>query len=221
MEKKMKRLLILALIVSMCALGCATPQNKKEKGTRIGVATGAIAGALLGQAIGGDTAGTLIGAGIGAFAGGAIGRKVGSNMDEQEAAMREQLAAVEAANIQRNADMLAVTFKADALFDVDSTALKPRAFDEIQRVSTVLNQYPQTSIIVSGHTDSTGSEDYNLMLSEGRAMSVKNALAGQGVSLSRITTVGFGEATPIANNNTEAGRQLNRRVVVTIKSHQG
>ena len=217
----MKRLLILTLILSMCALGCATPQNKKEKGTRIGVIGGAIAGALLGQAIGGDTAGTLIGAGVGAAAGGAIGRTVGSSMDKQEEAMRQQLAAVEAANIQRNADMLAVTFKADALFDVDSAALKAGSIDEIQRVSTVLNQYPQTSIIVSGHTDSTGSEDHNLTLSERRANSVKNALAGQGVSLSRITTIGYGQATPIADNKTEAGRQLNRRVVVTIKPQQG
>jgi outer membrane protein OmpA-like peptidoglycan-associated protein len=217
----MKRLLILTLILSMCALGCATPQNKKEKGTRIGVVGGAIAGALLGQAIGGDTAGTLIGAGVGAVAGGAIGRTVGSNMDQQEEAMRQQLAAVEAANIQRNADMLAVTFKADALFDVASAALKAGSFDEIQRVSTVLNQYPQTKIIVSGHTDSTGSEDYNLTLSERRANSVKNALAGQGVSLSRITTIGYGQATPIADNKTEAGRQLNRRVIITIKPQQG
>ena len=221
MESKMKRLLIFTLILSMCALGCATPQNKKEKGTRIGVIGGAIAGALLGQAIGGDTAGTLIGAGVGAVAGGAIGRTVGSNMDQQEEAMRQQLAAVEAANIQRNADMLAVTFKADALFDVASAALKAGSFDEIQRVSTVLNQYPQTKIIVSGHTDSTGSEDYNLTLSERRANSVKNALAGQGVSLSRITTIGYGQATPIADNTTEAGRQLNRRVIITIKPQQG
>jgi outer membrane protein OmpA-like peptidoglycan-associated protein len=150
-----------------------------------------------------------------------IGRKVGSNMDQQEAAMRKQLAEVKAANIQRNADMLAVTFKADALFDVDSAALKAGAFDEIQRVATVLNQYPQTKIIVAGHTDSTGTESHNLKLSERRANSVKNALAGQGVSLSRITTVGFGQATPIADNTTEAGRQLNRRVIITIKPQQG
>jgi outer membrane protein OmpA-like peptidoglycan-associated protein len=217
----MKRFLILVLIIALCAVGCATPQNKKEKGTRIGVVAGAAAGALLGQAIGGDTASTLIGAGIGAAAGGVVGRKIGSSMDEQEAAMRKQLAAVEAANIQRNADMLAVTFKADALFDVNSAALKPGAFDEVQRVATVLNQYPQTSIMVAGHTDSTGSESHNLQLSERRAMTVKNALVGQGVSPTRITTIGFGESTPIADNSTESGRQLNRRVVVTIKPQQG
>jgi outer membrane protein OmpA-like peptidoglycan-associated protein len=107
------------------------------------------------------------------------------------------------------------------LFDVDSAALKAGAFDEIQRVATVLNQYPQTKIIVAGHTDSTGTESHNLKLSERRANSVKNALAGQGVSLSRITTVGFGQATPIADNTTEAGRQLNRRVIITIKPQQG
>ena len=94
--------------------------------------------------------------------------------------MRKQLAAVEAANIQRNADMLAVTFKADALFDVDSAALKPGALDEIQRVATVLNQYPQTKIIVAGHTDSTGSELHNLTLSERRAMTVEKHIGRTG-----------------------------------------
>jgi outer membrane protein OmpA-like peptidoglycan-associated protein len=107
------------------------------------------------------------------------------------------------------------------LFDVSSASLMPGSFDEIQRVATVLNQYPQTSILVAGHTDSTGSEDYNLTLSERRANSVKNALAGQGVSLSRITTIGYGQATPIADNKTESGRQLNRRVIITIKPQQG
>ncbi len=200
--------------------GCAAPQTHQEAGTRRGAAAGAVVGALLGQAIGGDTGATVLGGALGALAGGAIGRSVGRNMDEQEAAMRRELAAVEAANIQRNADMLAVTFKSDFMFDVGSSALKPGAYSEINRVTSVLNQFTETSIQVAGHTDSTGSETSNQTLSERRAQSVKNAMTGQGVHPNRISTIGFGETAPIADNGTEAGRQLNRRVVITIKPQQ-
>jgi outer membrane protein OmpA-like peptidoglycan-associated protein len=131
--------------------------------------------------------------------------------------MRRELAAVEAANIQRNADVLAVTFRSDYLFAVGSANLNAGAFDEISRVSRVLNQYPDTSIQVAGHTDSTGSEQTNQTLSENRADNVKNALVGQGVHPNRISTLGFGESAPIADNSTDAGQQLNRRVVITIK----
>ena len=209
--------LFLPLLVVMLLTACAAPQTKQEKGTAYGAAGGAAAGAVLGQAIGRDTKGTLIGAGLGALAGGVIGNRVGKSMDEQEAAMRRELAAVEAANIQRNADVLAVTFRSDYLFAVGSANLNAGAFNEISRVSRVLNQYPDTSIQVAGHTDSTGSEEFNQTLSEQRASNVKNALVGQGVDPNRISTIGFGESAPVADNSTESGRQLNRRVVITIQ----
>lgn len=213
----MKKILVLLIVTVLLVAGCAPPQNKQEQGTRVGVAGGAAIGALLGQAIGGDTGATLAGAAIGAIAGGVVGSSVGKKMDEQEAAMRAQLAAVEAANIQRNADVLAVTFKSDYLFSVGSSAMNAGAMNEIARVSTVLNQYPDTTIQVAGHTDSTGSEQGNQELSERRAENVKNALVGQNVHPNRISTIGFGETAPIADNSTESGRQLNRRVVITIK----
>lgn len=212
----MKKLFLLCLVVLFLA-SCAAPQTKQEKGTAYGAAGGAAAGALLGQAIGGNTKGTLIGAGLGALAGGVIGNRVGKSMDEQEAAMRRELAAVEAANIQRNADVLAVTFRSDYLFAVGSANLNAGSFNEISRVSRVLNQYPDTSIQVAGHTDSTGSEQLNQTLSEQRASNVKNALVGQGVDPNRISTIGFGESAPVADNSTESGRQMNRRVVITIQ----
>ena len=212
----MKKLFVLFLAVLLLA-SCAPPQNNQEKGTRVGALGGAAAGALLGQAIGGNTTGTLIGAGVGAVAGGVIGNQVGKSMDEQEAAMRRELAAVEAANIQRNADVLAVTFRSDYLFDVGSANLNAGSFNEISRVSRVLNQYPDTSIQVAGHTDSTGSEEFNQTLSEQRASNVKNALVGQGVDPNRISTIGFGESAPVADNSNESGRQMNRRVVITIQ----
>jgi outer membrane protein OmpA-like peptidoglycan-associated protein len=217
MKRKLSSLLILTLVLA----GCSQPMTKTQKGAAIGTGVGAAAGAGLGQAIGGDTKSTLIGAGIGAVVGGLAGGGIGRYMDNQEAAMRQQLAGVEGANIQRNADLLAVTFKSDVLFDTGSAALKPGAYDEMNRVAQVLNQYPQTSIAVAGHTDSTGSEAVNQQLSERRAMSVKNALAGQGVNPARMRTLGYGESKPIADNSTESGRQLNRRVEITIAPQQG
>jgi outer membrane protein OmpA-like peptidoglycan-associated protein len=194
--------------------------TKTQKGAAIGTGIGAAAGAGLGQAIGGDTKGTLLGAGIGAVVGGLAGGGIGRYMDNQEATMRQQLAGVEGANIQRNADLLAVTFKSDVLFDTNSAALKAGSYDEISRVAQVLNQYPETTIMIAGHTDSTGSDTLNQQLSEQRAMSVKNALTGQGVNPARMSAVGYGESKPIADNNTESGRQTNRRVAITITPRQ-
>lgn len=190
--------------------------TKTQQGAAVGTGLGAAVGAGLGQAIGRDTKGTLLGAGIGALVGGLAGGGVGRYMDNQEAAMRQQLAATEAASIQREADLLAVTFTSDVLFDVGSSSLKAGATDEVSRVAGVLNQYPQTSIVVAGHTDASGSEAANQQLSERRAGAVRNALIKQGVDPRRIEAVGFGEGQPIADNGSEGGRQLNRRVQITI-----
>lgn len=215
-----KRISIVALIAVTC-WGCAQPQNKTQQGAMYGTGIGAAVGAGLGQVIGGNTKSTLVGAGIGAALGGVAGGAIGRYMDNQEAALQQQFAASEAASIQREANVLAVTFKGDVFFDVNSAALKPGAYTEINRVANVLVQYPKTNIQIAGHTDSTGAEEYNQSLSERRAMSVQNALVNQGVAPMRMQTIGFGEAQPIADNSTEAGRQLNRRVVVTIAPQQG
>jgi outer membrane protein OmpA-like peptidoglycan-associated protein len=216
----MKKIMVSMGLVALLAAGCAPPQNKTQQGALIGTGVGAAAGAGLGQAIGGNTKSTLLGAGIGAVVGGLAGGSIGRYMDNQEAAMRQQLAGVEAANVQRNANLLAVTFKSDFLFDVDSAQLKAGAYDEIARVAQVLVQYPQTSIMIAGHTDSSGTEAHNQQLSERRAQVVKNALAGQGVNPARMTPIGYGESKPIADNSTEAGRQMNRRVEITIAPQQ-
>jgi outer membrane protein OmpA-like peptidoglycan-associated protein len=134
--------------------------------------------------------------------------------------MRQQLDGVEGASIQRDAEVLAVTFKSDLLFDVNSHAVKPGGYDELQRVAQVLNNYPQTNIQIAGHTDSSGSDTYNQELSQRRAASVKNLLASYGVAPTRMTTIGYGESKPIANNATESGRQINRRVAITITPQQ-
>jgi len=216
----MKSTFAIFIAVALTIAGCAQPMTKTQKGAAIGTGVGAAAGAGLGQAIGGDTKATLLGAGIGAVVGGLAGGGIGRYMDNQEAAMRQQLASVEGASIQRNADLLAVTFKSDVLFDTNSSALKAGSYDEISRVAQVLVQYPETTIQIAGHTDSTGSETYNQQLSEQRAQVVKNALAGQGVNPARMMAIGYGESKPIADNNTESGRQINRRVEITIAPRQ-
>ena len=119
----------LLLITALLLSSCAQPPNKTQQGAAIGTGVGAAVGAGLGQAIGRDTKATLLGAGIGAAVGAMAGSSIGRYMDNQEAALRQSFAASEAASIQRNAELLAVTFKADVLFDIDSAALKPGSFE--------------------------------------------------------------------------------------------
>ena len=213
---KLSKFAAVLVLGAFVAAGCAQPMSKTQKGAAYGTGIGAAVGAGLGQAIGGDTKGTLWGAGIGAAVGGLAGAGIGRYMDNQETALQQTFAASESASIRRDADVLAVTFKSDMLFDTGSAALKPGGYQEINRVAQVLIQYPETSIMVAGHTDADGSETMNQDLSERRAESVRNALVAQGVSTARIRTMGFGETQPVADNTIEAGKQLNRRVVVTI-----
>ena len=212
----MKRLAILMLVLSL-ATGCATqPMTKTQKGALIGTGAGAAAGAVLGQAIGRDTSSTLIGAAVGAAVGGLSGGLIGNYMDKQEAEMRQALANVEGASIQRDQDVLAVNFKSDVMFSTGSAVIKGGAQDELDRVAKVLNRFPETSVQIAGYTDSTGSAELNQKLSEKRADAVRTALVARHVNQARLSTVGYGENKPVADNDTEAGRMMNRRVTITI-----
>lgn len=217
----MKKLYTLGLIATlMLGSSCAGMQSNTGRGAAYGTAGGAAAGAILGQIIGGNTKSTLIGTAAGAVIGGLAGTGVGAMMDKQENDMRQALANSEAVAVQRQGDALALTFKSDFTFAVNSSSIRPGMYAEIDRIAQVLSNYPQTTISVIGHTDSTGSESYNQQLSERRADSVKNALVQRGISPSRITAMGYGESAPIADNNTEYGRQQNRRVEVRINPMQ-
>jgi outer membrane protein OmpA-like peptidoglycan-associated protein len=207
--------LLLCIIFSLAISGCATDTQQQKK-RNIGAALGAVVGAGVGYAIGGDLQGAAIGAGAGAVAGGLAGNQIGKYMDQQEAEMQQALAAVEAASIQREQDILAITLKSDFSFDFDSAVIKPGAEDEIARIAAVLIKYPQTNISIEGHTDSKGAEEYNMNLSKSRAEAVKASLIGRGLTSSRLQTIGFGESKPVATNDTEAGRQQNRRVRIVI-----
>ena len=143
--------------------------------------------------------------------GGIAGKRIGDYMDQQERALRNAFAAIEAASIQRSQDVLTATFKGDFMFDTNSAALKLKAYPEIDKVTTVLAQYPQTRITIEGHTDTRGDQGYNQQLSARRAEAVKNALLQRGVDPARMQTIGYGETRPISSYNA-----LNRRVVIVI-----
>jgi outer membrane protein OmpA-like peptidoglycan-associated protein len=207
-------LLCLMFVVAGCAE--TDTMTKGQKGGLIGAAGGAVAGALLGQAIGHNTKSTLIGAAIGAAVGGGGGYAVGKMMDKQEQDMRKALENSNAAEVSREGNLLSVNFKGDVTFDTNSAEVRPALYSEIDRIAGVLNQYPNTLIRVEGHTDSRGSDEYNMALSKRRAESVKALLVQRGVAENRIEVVGYGKTMPVASNETEAGRQKNRRVEIKI-----
>ena len=212
----MKKLYVAGLALTLLLSGGCANMNNMGKGATYGTAGGAAAGALLGQAIGGNTKATVLGMAVGAAIGGLTGTGIGHMMDRQEQDMRNALAQSEAIAVEREGNVLALTFKSDFTFAVNSSAIRAGLYAELDRVAQVLASYPQTTIFVAGHTDSTGSEEYNLQLSQRRADSVKNALIQRGVAAQRITAVGYGEGQPVGNNATEFGRQQNRRVEVRI-----
>jgi outer membrane protein OmpA-like peptidoglycan-associated protein len=213
---QMKRTIVPVLITLLLASGCAEPMSRTQKGSLLGAGSGAVLGALAGQAIGRDTKGTLIGAAAGAAVGAGSGAAIGRYMDNQERAMREALASVQGVNVVREGNSLHVTFRSDSQFDVGSFTLRPEAQQDVARMAQILKEFDKTAIIVAGHTDSTGSDSLNQTLSENRAGAVKNIMLAQGVKSDRLSTLGFGKSQPIADNGTAGGRQLNRRVAITI-----
>lgn len=210
MKKLLSNVVVCAALTALLT-SCASLDTQQKKGTAIGAGVGAGVGALLGQAIGRNKESTMIGAGIGAALGGVTGNQIGKYMDNQQQELQNVVASSNAASIQRSQDVLVATFKSETFFGFDSAKLLPAGYAEISRVATVLKKYDQTQIEVGGHTDSSGSEQYNLQLSQRRADAVKNALVQQGVSASRIRTIGYGESKPISSNPA-----ANRRVEITI-----
>jgi outer membrane protein OmpA-like peptidoglycan-associated protein len=217
----LRNLGVLGLACAM-VMACTTidPYTREEKtsNTAKGAAIGAAAGVAVGV-IAGSTAlkrktAILVGAGVGALVGGAIG----NYMDREEAELRAKLEGTGVQVVRTGPDNNHITLvmPGNVTFDFDSAELKPQFYDVLGSVSLVMQKYDQTLIEVAGHTDSTGTRNYNLGLSERRATSVASYLQAQGVSELRLMTVGVGPDRPIADNSTDAGRQLNRRVELTL-----
>lgn len=202
----------LVLIVVSSFAACATNTGK---GAAIGGGAGAATGAGIG-AIAGGGKGALIGAGIGAAVGAGTGALIGRYMDKQQ----EELAQVKSANVERQGDQLVVKFNSAILFDTGKTDLKPQSQKDLADFAVVLKKYPDTDLIIEGHTDSTGGTEMNQKLSEARAHAVVAYLESQGVQGARMKGVGFGETRPVADNASDAGRAQNRRVQVNIAANE-
>lgn len=204
--------LSLALLFAGSITGCDN-LNRTTKGTVIGAGAGAGIGALAGKALGSTAKGAL----IGAVVGGAAGNIIGHKMDEQAAELEQSL---KDAEIQRVGEGIAITFDSGLLFEFDSSVLQSSSKDNLDQLSNSLKQYPDSDIIIVGHTDSRGSESYNRTLSNQRSDAAKSYLVSKGVPDSRIQAQGRGELEPIADNSLESGRDQNRRIEVAIIASQ-
>jgi len=202
--------LVLSLIV-----GCGAVQNanKKQKGAVIGATGGAVIGGVIGNNVGKGN--TVLGAIIGGVVGGVAGGYIGDRMDRQAERIEEE---VPGAEVKRVGEGINVTFNEDAgvYFDTNKSNVKGTSAETLNRLAGIFKEYPNSVILVEGHTDSAGPEDYNMTLSQQRAQSVTNYLVGQGIDSNRFTTKWYGENQPKADNSTTEGKAQNRRVELGI-----
>jgi outer membrane protein OmpA-like peptidoglycan-associated protein len=209
--------LILALVLSLSMLtSCVTDPytgERKISKTAIGAMVGAASGAAIGAIADKENRarGAAIGAGIGVLAGGAVG----GYMDYQEKKLRERLQGT-GVSVTRVGDDIYLNMPGNLTFETDRVAIRGDFYEVLNSVALVLEEFEKTIVQVSGHTDSTGTTDYNQKLSEQRAQSVGSYLIAQQVHSARVVTHGFGETIPIADNNTPEGRQANRRVELRL-----
>lgn len=213
------RLLAAVLAGTLLGTACKTldPYSREEgvskttKGAAIGAGIGVVAGLITGDDAVDRRQRALIGAGVGALAGGAAG----NYMDRQEAKLRARLDGT-GVSVHREGDNITLLMPGNVTFRTDSAALNQGFFEVLNSVALVLDEYDKTVIEVAGHTDSTGSDSHNQNLSEDRASTVAEYLRAQGVMSERIITVGQGEGSPVASNDSDEGRQQNRRVELTL-----
>ena len=200
---------VLALFLSACATTPGDPYANTKQNAAVGATVGALAGFFIGdgeldEILGSATVGAGVGAGIGVY------------MDKQQ----QELERIDEVDVERiDETTLRVSFDSDILFAFDSAVLSDASRYSLDEFAQVMWEYPQTAIVVQGHTDAIGSEQYNLVLSERRARSVYNHLALRQVDPGRMAAVGYGEGYPVADNTSDVGRQLNRRVSILIRGN--
>lgn len=214
-------ILLAGLLISLTS-GCNTSKTVK------GGAAGGVVGGVIGGAIGKKSGDGTKGAVIGGVIGGTAGAIIGDYMDKQAKEIEEEIPGAKVDKVETTdpetgetvTESVTVTFDGGVLFEFGKATLTAASMAELDRMAGVFSRYPETNILVDGHTDSVGSETANQTLSEKRAASVSDYLAGHGVARSRIITRGYGEMKPVASNETDRGRAQNRRVEVSIKANE-
>jgi outer membrane protein OmpA-like peptidoglycan-associated protein len=200
---------VLVLTVALIAAPSCASLNRTEKGAIIGAGTGATIGGIIGKNNGSTAKGAIIGAAVG----GAVGAVIGHQMDKQAQELAQN---IPGAKVERVGEGIQVTFESGLLFDFDSDRVREQAGTNLRNLAASLDKYPNTDLLIVGHTDSVGSDFYNQGLSERRARSVSDFLVTQGVLVGRLHSTGRGEMEPLGSNTTDSGRQANRRVEVAI-----
>jgi outer membrane protein OmpA-like peptidoglycan-associated protein len=210
----MKRTIVGILVIGLVLMSssCAS-WSKTAKGAAIGGAAGAVVGGVVGKIAGN----TLLGAIAGAAIGGAAGAYIGRQMDKQAAEMRRDL---QGAKVERVGEGIKITFDSGLMFDVNKYDLRTASQENLVKLAAILNKYPDTNILIEGHTDSTGTREINMPLSENRAKAVAAYLAQKNVQSARFTVHGYGPDQPIGDNTSVEGRQMNRRVDLAIMANE-
>ncbi|HWK04580.1 MAG TPA: OmpA family protein [Puia sp.] len=208
---KSKKIIFIPAMIAVLLTNCKS-MNNTQKGTAIGVAAGTTAGALAGGGGKSSVLWALIGAGVG----GGAGYLIGHHMDKQAQEIKQ---AVPDAQVERVGEGINMTFNSGLLFTINSSALSEAAKVNLEKVASVFIKYPETNILVEGHTDNTGAPEYNMELSKKRAYSVSEFLQSKGVATNRMDIKWYGETQPKYPNTTDANRSLNRRVEVGITAN--
>lgn len=211
----MKTLEKILLGIGLMGILVATPSCKTSNAVK-GAAIGGSAGGILGGIIAGKNH-TATGIIIGSVIGGSAGAIIGNEMDKQAEELRRDL---EGAKVERIGEGIKITFDSGLLFGFDQSTLNSDSRTNLEKLATTLKKYEDTNILIEGHTDSVGEEDYNMSLSRERAYAVQSYLGNLGVANSRLSSVGYGESMPISTNETEAGMAQNRRVEVAIYANK-
>ena len=208
--KFLKNLLFALPVFAFLTMGCNA--TRSQKGAVIGGTAGAVGGAIIGKASGNKTLGTILGAVIGGTAGAIIGR----DMDKQAEEIKND---IPGAKVERVEEGIKVEFNEKILFAFSKSDIGDSTKINLNKLVAVLNKYPNTNIEIQGHTDSRGTDEYNMGLSVRRATTVANYLQSQGIAATRITTKGFGESAPAYTNDTPEGMAQNRRVEFLITAN--
>ncbi len=216
MMKSIVRNISIIAVCAVLSVGCEATKNanNKQKGVVIGATTGAVLGAIIGNNTG-NGENSELGAVIGGVVGGAAGIIIGNEMDKQAQKIEEE---IPGATVERIDNSIVVTFDENSgiYFDTAKYNINNKSEILLTKLANVMKEYPNTNIIVAGHTDNVGSESSNLLLSQRRANSVTGYLTSSGISSGRFTTVWYGEDQPTSSNDTAAGRAENRRVTLAI-----